>query len=54
LAKISITMNDWILKKVSETSKGNKSQRIEELIMRGLMDEQREYLQIKNKNEVLK
>ena len=39
MAKTSITINDWIMEEIMCSSGNNRSARIEELIMKGMMYE---------------
>lgn len=53
MAKTSITMSDWIMQEVMATSGKNKSGRIEELIIKGMMYEKEQNYERNGLSEIL-
>jgi hypothetical protein len=45
MVQTSISLSKWVLDEINKTPTNNKSKRIEELIIKGLMYEQRKYFE---------
>lgn len=44
MAQMGLSLSDWIMEEITKTTKKNKSRRIEELIIKGLMAEKEKAL----------